>query len=429
MSAAHQDVSDHRPKAEVTGRRRPVGGVLQATSSVVGANDSPLDSPRTPLSASSTSSIGNILRGHGLAPSDSRTLPVLDNIWGSFVSETAFGSLPPSPSDSIMGRNRVTKLQSSASRRQTIESTNSPETPRGLPRRRQWNLDLPPPSSPPVVELPPTPIGQSPAMALPLGSVERRKLSRSPSKRGMLLTPPISPTEELEIQGLDALLSASNSDNSLLASSYNSSSVSSINSRDLPSRLVRSASSPVIRSPESPVLSVVSDKNSRSWLSVDLPRLDSIAPLSRSQTSSQRTPVPGTPIASPFSIGDPDLAYLGASSGTPTLILSIPRSESGHVGVPNELTQNDTQLRYPSFPSVPMEDSDINLSMFPAVPLGIFKPNGREMNRGGTCGETRPANWSEESLLTPPITPAWFAQAFDTPSDDEQEGIKTGETK
>ncbi|KAG9128342.1 hypothetical protein FRC07_000454 [Ceratobasidium sp. 392] len=417
-SAAHQGVSDHRSKAGVAGHRRPMGRIILTTSST---NNSPIDSPRTPPSAGSASSIGNILRGHGLAPSDSRALPVLDNIWGSFVSETAFGSLPPSPSDSVLAKNRAINPQKFISRRQTIECTSGPETPRSLPRRR-WNLGLPPPSSPPIVELPPTPKDQSPAMALPLGSVERRKLSRSPSKREMLLTPPISPTEEVEIPALGVVLSASNSNSSLMASSYNGSSVSSISSRDPPSRLIRSASSPVIRPLESPI----SDRSNRSWLSINPPRLGSDSLLSTSQCTS----VPRSPIGSPFSATNLGLSCLGTSSGTSTSTLSISCSEGGHVENPNEVEQDDDlQLRCVSPPCVPIEDSEISLSMFPTVPLGISKPSRRrEVDRSAVRGENLPASWSEESLLTPPITPAWFAQVFDASSENGREGSKPGET-
>ncbi|KAG8739470.1 hypothetical protein FRC10_005600 [Ceratobasidium sp. 414] len=425
LPTPHQGVSDMPPKADVTERRRPVGGILHIAPLAIRANDRSIGGPGIPPSVSDASLVGNISGGHSLAPSDSRALPVLDNVWGSFVSETACGSLPSSPSGSIAVGNRAEHLPGPAPRRQTIECPRSPESPRGLPRRRQWNSALSPPSSPPAVKLPPIPIEQSPAMALSFGSVIRRKLSRCPSKRETLLTPPVSPPEETKIHMLGVTPSPSTSGNSLLASSCNSSIVSAMGSRDLPP-LMRSAPSPIMQSPASPVLGAASDTSDRSWLSVDSPRLRSIPP-STSQSGSQSTPIPGTPISSPISAGDLGSTNLGTSSDMSGSALSMSLGESTHVGVSDESVQK-AGLRL-SPPSVPVEGSEISLSMFPAVPMGIPGPYGRrEVNRKAERGETLSPDWSEESLPTPPVTPAWFAQAFDTSAGNERECVDVGGT-
>ncbi|KAG9078971.1 hypothetical protein FS749_008963 [Ceratobasidium sp. UAMH 11750] len=388
-STPHQGVSDLLPRTNAIESRRPVSGTTQTAPR---ANDTSVGGP-----------------GRGLVtPSDSRVLPVLDNVWGSFVSETAFGSLPSSPSGSIAAGGRAANLPSPVSRRQTIDCPSSPESPRSWVRRRQRSSALPPPSSPPVVKLPPIPTEYSQAVALSFGSVIRRKLSRCPTKREVLLTPPISPPKETETQALGITSSTPTSGNRLLASSCNSSSVSSLGSRDSPS-------------PASPV-SGASDTGHRSWLSVDPPCLRSISPSSTSCSGSQCTLVPGTPIALPIT----GLANLGASSGVSDSALSIAFGESVRVGTLDESAQNYDLQSSP--PSVPMEDSEISLSMFPAVPADIPEPYGRrEVHRNVLRGETLPTSWSEESLPTPPITPAWSAQTFDTSSGNEREcGEETG---
>ncbi|QRV87393.1 Treacle protein [Ceratobasidium sp. AG-Ba] len=360
---------------------------------------SPSLSPATAASPQTPSSLEN----HGLPPSDSRTLPVLDSIWGSFKSDTAFGSLPSSPSD----KNRATNSPGSIPRK-PIDYASRPGSLRSLSRRSPWGSSLVPPGSPPVLELPPLPTDQPPALALPMGSVYRRKLSRGLCGRGVLPTPPVSPTDEIEdIQGLGVVLSTSAPDTSLLASSHKGNRSPLSSSRSLSQKLTRSASSPVVRSgPDAAA--------NRSWLSVDLPRSRSASPSLMSESSSQCTPVPGTPRGS-SSTADHAVSYLGISSG----LLALSRS---NLGCENQMVQTgDLHSDRPSNRFGDEEDSDIRLSMFPSVPLGVSRPDTRyKRSMGVEYSGLLSRSWNEEPLPTPPVTPGWFAQAFDAPAQNEQ---------
>ncbi|QRW01538.1 Treacle protein [Ceratobasidium sp. AG-Ba] len=351
-------------------------------------------SPQTPSS---------LEREHGLPPSDSRTLPVLDSIWGSFKSETAFGSSPSSLND----KNRTTNSPGSIPRK-PVDHASRPGSLRSLSRRSPWGSSLVPPGSPPVLELPPLPTDPPSGLALPMGSVYRRKLSRGLCGRGVLPTPPVSPTDEIEdIQGLGVVLSTSAPDTSLLASSHKVNRSSPSSSRSLSQRLTRSASSPVVRSgPDAAA--------NRSWLSVDLPRSRSASPSPVSESSSQCTPVPGTPKGS-SSTADHAVSYLGISSG----LLALSRS---NLGCENQMVQTgDLHSDGPSNRFGDDDDSDIRLSMFPSVPLGVSRPDTRhKRSMGVEYGGLLSRSWNEETLPTPPVTPGWFAQAFDAPAQNNR---------
>ncbi|KDN51037.1 hypothetical protein RSAG8_00666, partial [Rhizoctonia solani AG-8 WAC10335] len=234
----------------------------------VAASPQGVTSAERPVASSATTgSFGNLMRG-GLSTSDSRSLPVLDNIWGSFVSETAFGSsLPPSPATSI-----------SATYAQHL-------------------------------------------------------------------------TNKIGYNSIDT------------------------------------------RGP-----------GGISRLSVQHHKSQSISPSSVSQSSSQCTPVPGTPVAVPSSAVNLTASYLGSSNGS--FVTSGPR-----VRMPREgRVVSDPILG--KFPPV---------SSNPVWPYEEEKTIGVLDNQDAIEGDLR-----EELLLTPPVTPAWVAHVFDVDAEDNLQFSRMG---
>lgn len=368
-------------------------------------------------------SFGSILRGHGLA-SDSRVLPVLDNIWGSFISETAFGSLPSSPVNLNGTKRRVeNSIQGFGARGQVNMASGSPDHQRFLSDECA-KPDLAPSTCPPVTGLPPAPPNPPQVLDVSPGNVPQRKRS-SPC---MLLMPPISPEQERELRGLAFALNLSASEGTLEGGEHQEHAPRSTGFRPGVSRLARSVSSPVVRSPIIPSSSFVPepvrDTSMRPSLSVNLPHTRSISP-STSLSSSQCTPVPGTPVASPFSATTSVSSYLGESSGSPltatTSVVAVPYDRDAHVKVQDQSSKNrEPTVRALSPVSVFMGGSELSLSMFPPVPPDRTGVQVEE--RDGAAGERVPGTGlHQKSLPTPPMTPAWFAQMFNMPSVDDQE--------
>ncbi|CAE6500741.1 unnamed protein product [Rhizoctonia solani] len=368
----------------------------------VAASPQGVTSAERPVASSATTgSFGNLIRG-GLSTSDSRSLPVLDNIWGSFVSETAFGSsLPPSPATSISARYRAMQSQDINDReqigRRPIDPESGTNTSCSSHSETHWKLGSVPPSSPPVTNLPSIP--------QPLGRGPRRKGSRSSANPAALLTPPISPTEKVELQGLDrAITTATSGDNP----PGHSGSKCSAPHQQLGSRLARSASSPSIRPPVSPEIGYNSidtrGPGGISRLSVQHHKSQSISLSSVSQSSSQCTPVPGTPVAVPSSAVNLTASYLGSSNGS--FVTSGPR-----VHMPREgRVVSDPILG--KFPPV---------SSNPVWPYEEEKTIGVLDNQDAIEGDLR-----EELLLTPPVTPAWVAHVFDVDAEDNLQFSRMG---
>ncbi|CAE6399073.1 unnamed protein product [Rhizoctonia solani] len=356
-------------------------------------------SVEVPITPSTTSPSSNTNKGNALPNSDSRSLPVLDNIWGSFVSETAFGSsLPPSPVQvaSISTRCQTVQLQEAGDREQVrLRPDSGTSTSCSSHSEAHWKAGSAPPSSPPVTNLPPVP-----KSTLSFGGGPRRKKSRRSANPTALLTPPISPTEAVGIQGLgQAITNSASSDKSLSRSG----SKRSAPRQQLGPRLARSASSPSIRLPVSPEigydsidtrgldpLSRLSVQHHKSWSSV-------------SQSSSQCTPVPGTPIAVPSLAVNLAPSYIGISSGS---LGASAREGSGFessgapimgasIQAPGTMSRNILG----EFPPV---------SSKPVQPYEEEKVIGVLDNQDAIDGDLR-----EKLLITPPVTPAWVARVFD----------------
>ncbi|KAH7343723.1 hypothetical protein B0J17DRAFT_713885 [Rhizoctonia solani] len=387
-----------------------------------------LDTVGGPVTSSTTAgSFTNIMKGHGLPSSDSRLLPVLDNIWGSFVSETAFGSsLPPSPITSISARYRTTQSQETNSREQIghdpmdLESGSSASC--SSHSESHWKPGSAPLSSPPVTTLPPVP-KPPPTLASLLGRGTRRKRSGSSANAINLLTPPTSPTEEMQSQGLDRVITSSTySDNPLSRSGAKC----SASRQQLGPRLARSASSPSIRpslSPEivcNPIKMRGPASDALSRLSVQHQKFRSISPSSASQSSSQCTPVPGTPVALPPSAVNHAVSYLGTSSGPlasgPSVRMPRPREGGGYA----ESSEGSVMgIGIQASGTVSRGVSDAIMGEFPPVPSNQIWPYQEEksigamINHDATEGDPR-----EEPLLTPPVTPAWAVHVFDAETED-----------
>ncbi|CAE6393213.1 unnamed protein product [Rhizoctonia solani] len=361
-------------------------------------------------SSTTNGSLGSLTKGNGLPSSDSRSLPVLDNIWGSFVSETAFGSsLPPSPVASISTRYQS---QETNDREQTGRRSMDPEsgtnTSCSSHSETHWKTGSAPPSSPPVTNLPPVP---KPVLAL--GRGPRRKRSRSSANPTALLTPPTSPTEAVELQGLDRAITTSASDDNPPGRSGNKYSVLC---QQLGPRLARSASSPSIRPPVSPEIGYMPidtrGPGALSRLFVQHHKSRSISPSSVSQSSSQCTPVPGTPVAVPPSAANLQASYLGTSSGS--LGASSPNILMPREGYVNSLEGSmiDVGIQTPGIVSRGVSDAIMG------------KPPLVSSNPDATEGDLR-----EELLLTPPITPAWAVHVFDVDSEDNLKFNRMGHSE
>jgi hypothetical protein len=342
---------------------------------------------RAVVVSGTTGSFGSPAKGHGLATSDSRSLPVLDNIWGSFISETAFGSLPPSPMASIRAKYRAPKSQETGTLEQPspslASSHSSPNSSYSPPGQNQWRPGSAPPTAPPVTSLPPVPSRPSPVAALSLSSIPLRKRSRSPADTSTFSIPPIAPTEEADLQGLDLMVTSSASDSGLLdVSASDRGKQSTLTGQQTGPRLTRSTSSPTIRpspTPNTELIPVgVRGYDSKARLSVKVQGSRSPSLSSVSQSSSQCTSVPGTPVYVPLLTTHAPLSYLGASSGQ----LMLPSLS---------LNRDRTQTQKGQAP-----DSEI-------IQDGVEEDQ------------------SEDPLLTPPITPAWVAQVFDTEEDSVNE--------
>ncbi|KAJ1308722.1 hypothetical protein OPQ81_004413 [Rhizoctonia solani] len=329
-------------------------------------------------SSATAGSFGSIMKGYGLSSCDSRSLPVLDNIWGSFVSETAFGSsLPPSPVASISARYRTMRSQETSVRGQIGHSSPDLKNP-------------------------------------------RRKRSRSSANATALLTPPISPVEEVVLQGLDRAITTSTSDDKPSSRPIKN---PSIPCQQLGPRLARSASSPSIRPPASPGIGY-SPINSRS--SVGAPRFSvqdqntrSIPRLLVSQSSSQCITVPGTPAAVSRSALNLITSYPGTSNGllaASGLGVCTPREGSGYaesqgssvIGVSTQVpgpgsggTPQDIQNRFPRAHSSRIWAHEEGKTI--------------DVMRNQDAAE---GDLGDEPLLTPPVTPAWVVHVFDVDTED-----------
>ncbi|KAF8607928.1 hypothetical protein BDV93DRAFT_519917 [Ceratobasidium sp. AG-I] len=150
----------------------------------------------------------------------------------------------------------------------------------------------------------------------------------------------------------------------------------------------------------------------------------SISP-STSLSSSQCTPVPGTPVASPFSATTSASSYLSESSGSPlasaTSALVVPHDRDAYVKVRDRSPRNREPSMHALSPaSAFMGGSEFSLSMFPSVPPE--RAGAHVQGRDGAVGGHAPDIGLHQKLLpTPPVTPAWFAQTFDTPPMDDPE--------
>ncbi|CAE6523573.1 unnamed protein product [Rhizoctonia solani] len=377
---------------------------------------------RPVTSSTTTGSFGSIMKGHGLSTSDSRSLPVLDNIWGSFVSETAFGSsLPPSPVASISARHRATQSQETRGREQIGHNSMDPGTGTNVSSphsETRCNPGSAPPSSPPVTGLPPVPKISS-THTLSLGRPVHNKRSRSSANAVLLLTPPTSPAEEVGFQGLDRVITTSTSaDNSSSRSGNKYSALL----QQLGPRLARSASSPSIRPPVSPEVGYnpidTRGPDVISRLSIRHKNSQSISPSSGSQSSSQCTPVPGTPVVVPPSAVNLAASYLGTSNGS--LVASgpnarVPREGSGYAKPPQSSAIGIT-IQAPG--TAPGGISDAVLGVFPPVPSDQIWSHEKEKTIGVTKNQDITGDLHEEPLLTPPVTPAWAVHVFDVDAED-----------
>ncbi|KAG8763037.1 hypothetical protein FRC11_006327 [Ceratobasidium sp. 423] len=377
---------------------------------------------RPVTSSTTTGSFGSIMRGHGLSSSDSRSLPVLDNIWGSFVSETAFGgSLPPSPVTSISAGYRATQPQEAKGRERIKHNPVDPgtDTSASSPHSEShWKPGSAPPSSPPVADLPPVP-EPPPALSLSLSRAPRRKRSRSSANAILLLTPPTSPTEKVEFQGLDRAVTTSTSADRPPSRSGNKHSALR---QQLGPRLARSASSPSIRPPVSPEIGY-NPINTRSLdavshLSAQHQNSQSIPPSSGSQPSSQCTLVLGTPVAVPPSAVNLT-SYLGTSSGS--LVASGPnvrvhREGSGYAESPQR-SAIGISIQVPGTASGGI--SDAIPGKFPPVPSDRIWSHEEEKTSGVVKNQDiMEGDLHEEPLLTPPVTPAWAVHVFNVDAED-----------
>ncbi|CAE6397765.1 unnamed protein product [Rhizoctonia solani] len=368
-----------------------------------------------PVTSSATSgSFNNIMKGHGLSTSDSRSLPVLDNIWGSFVSETAFGSsLPPSPIAPTNVVDRMIESQEADNRgrnghnRMNINSANTSSVPHS---KNPWKPGSAPPSQPPVAGLPPVPAKSPPALIASSGSVAHRKRSHSSTNAVTLLTPPTSPTEGVELQGLDHTITSSASGNV----SSHSGDKSSASRQQLGPRLARSVSSPSIRTSASPeiVYSPIDtqDPGAKSYRSVHHQSSRSVMLSRTSHSNFECSPASGTLIAVPPSVVNLTTSDFRTSSG-PFITL---RKESSHPVTP-ECYILGASTRTPG--TVSGGISGTFLGMFPQVPSNRVWPQGEMMSTidDQDVGEREQC---EEPVLTPPVTPAWAVHVFDADAED-----------
>ncbi|KAF8759687.1 hypothetical protein RHS01_01824 [Rhizoctonia solani] len=255
---------------------------------------------RPVTSSATSSSFNSIMKGHGLSGSDSRSLPVLDNIWGSFISETAFGgSLPPSPVAPVSAGRRELISQETQDRGRSASTHTNLYSANNSSVLHSENLQKPgsaPPSQPPW-------------------RICRRHSSTNATAP---LTPPTSPTEETVLQGLEYAMAPSSSAN---LSSY-SRNKSSVSRQHLGPRLARSASSPSIRPSASPEIGHRPTNShitgEKSYHSSKPQNSRSTLPLRTLQTSLEPIPNPGALVAVLPEVLDLITSDLRESSGPPT---------------------------------------------------------------------------------------------------------------
>ncbi|CAE6428016.1 unnamed protein product [Rhizoctonia solani] len=431
LQGHHRASVSHTDGARVTSRhRKNTSGSSSEWEYLDSLGEEPV-SPQSVTSAerpvtslATNGSFGSLMKGNGLPSSDSRSLPVLDNIWGSFVSETAFGSsLPPSPVASISVRHQP---QETNDREQTghrsMDPGSSTNTSCSSHSETHWKAGSAPPFSPPVANLPPIP-----KPTLPLGRGPRHKRSRSSANPTALLTPPTSPTEAVEFQGLDHAITTSTSDDKPLGRSGNKYSAPR---QQLGPMLARSASSPSIRPPVSPEIGYspidTRGPGALSRLSVRHHKSRSISPSSISQSSSQCTPVPGTPVAVPSSAVNLEAPYLGTSSGS--LGTSGPNILMPREGCVKSFEDSIIDVGIQAPGTVSGGVSDAILGKPPSVSSNPIWPYEKTIgvldNQDATEGDLR-----EEPLLTPPITPAWAVHVFDVDSEDNLKFSRMGHSE
>lgn len=375
-------------------------GSLDASSDAsISTPESTCVTPERALSRASAYS-GSITKGHGLATSDSRSLPVLDSIWGSFVSETSF---PPTPRGSISIKHPSEVDAQIPLNFSLANSHGGSGTLRyGHKRRKSWST--PPSAPPPLIDLPPIPTGP-PSTTVPTkshGGGRRRNRSRSFVNPSVLLTPPISPSETVGLRSLGLVVPTSVSDSSLLAVPSGRKDEEQAPNQQTGSKHSRSTSSPSIQPSQTPTASqiAVMTRGSRSQ--------------SVTQSSSYRGPVPGAPITSnaptPLSYPRPSTGRLvplrpGFSAPQYKVDSARPATAPGvrHHRGSSSLTSAASS----------MYDSDDILSEFPSVPSNGIQPQGQ--NEQGLYVDGNQGGW--QKLSTPIITTSWVAHALDADLD------------
>ncbi|GAB1520001.1 hypothetical protein RhiTH_003074 [Rhizoctonia solani] len=378
---------------------------------------------RPVTSSATSSSFNSIMKGHGLSGSDSRSLPVLDNIWGSFISETAFGgSLPPSPVAPVSAGRRELISQETQDRGRSASTHTNLYSANNSSVLHSENLQKPgsaPPSQPPLADLPPVPARKRSVLTTSSGS----KDSHSSTNATAPLTPPTSPTEETVLQGLEYAMAPSSSAN---LSSY-SRNKSSVSRQHLGPRLARSASSPSIRPSASPEIGHRPTNShitgGKSYHSSKPQNSRSTLPLRTLQTSLEPIPNPGALVAVLPEVLDLITSDLRESSGPPTTpVHNLRPSRKGSVyTVAPECSAmgTTTQISGPAPAGVPKFTPD----MFPPAPLnqGLSQEEKTTSAMNNEDLEAAKPDQCEESLLTPPVTPAWVVHVFDTDIEDSLE--------
>ncbi|CAE6467416.1 unnamed protein product [Rhizoctonia solani] len=161
-----------------------------------------------------------------------------------------------------------------------------------------------------------------------------------------------------------------------------------------------------------------------SRLSVQHQKSRSISPSSASHSSSQCTPVPGTPVALRLSAVNHATSYLGTSSGSlaasgPSVRMPRLHEGSGYAESSEGLVMG-MSIRSSGTESGGV--SDVVMGGFPPMPSNQVRPYQEEKSIGAMISHnTSEGDPREEPLLTPPVTPAWAIHVFDTETEDSSQ--------